>query len=137
MARGHDTCPGCGRPKSKGSRLCRQCRQTAIAIGVKTVLSYGTDKEGKLQRERVRKMPPSRYAALHGKADELDLLNGLPRGSQAKRAVLQAASVRFGRIISSAGDLSEEEGNWVLDWLTDQIGEARAAAFAAAASDDT
>jgi excisionase family DNA binding protein len=63
--------------------------------------------------------------ALHAKAAVIDRTLERDSGS-AKRAVMAAASTQFGREITSSGDLSSIEADWVLDRLQESVDQLRA-----------
>lgn len=58
--------------------------------------------------------------ALHAKANDLDRREGQPLGAW-KRQALLAASMKYGREITSALDLTSGEASWLLDWLEEEL----------------
>ena len=58
--------------------------------------------------------------ALSAKASWLDCTRGIEPGT-AEREALVAASLRFGRVASSARDLSPREATAVLEWLEEEL----------------
>ena len=112
-------CPGCGGPISRGAQLCRLCRPRAIAAGV-NLLAPGA-------RAAVPAPAGPRTAgqsrAYHGKCGTLARLRG-EQPQQIKKAVLERASHRFRREITSSSELNEIEMSDVLDELDAAIAEA-------------
>ena len=71
-----------------------------------------------------QKVSKDQLKALHAKAAAIDRAKSRDLGT-AKRVVMGAASERFGRPLTSAGDLTFEEADWVLDQLQEQLDRLR------------
>lgn len=118
-------CPGCGGAKSKRAELCLTCRRKANAVGA-SVLTHVH--EAAIPPESLPFVPrtPWQSKAYHGKCNDLARLTGSDF-LETKRAALAHAGEMFGRAFDSSTELSEIEMEQLLEWLDDQLIDAKRA----------
>jgi len=112
-------CPGCAGPKSARATLCRDCRRRANSVGAAVVAQLPTVAAPSRPAD-VGPRSAGQNRAYHGKCGTLAAIRETTP-QQIKAQALEYASVRFGRAITSSGDLDELEMSDVLDWLDTQL----------------
>jgi hypothetical protein len=100
------TCPVCGGPISRGAAMCARCRRSAIAVGVKLLVS------GQAPPRPAVEDPPSsarQQVAIGVKCSVIDKARGAKAGTR-KRELLAAAGIASTKELTfvAASDLLDE-----------------------------
>jgi hypothetical protein len=124
-------CPGCNGPKTKRAKLCATCRRRANAVGADVVTHVGEaaiPPESRPPRPRT----PQQNLVYHARVTDLAKLAKPADKEQLrsaerhlKKAVLAKASTMFERPIASSTELNEAEMERLLEWLDEQLEEAK------------
>jgi len=130
-------CPGCGEKKTARAELCSNCRLRANAVGASVITKVG---ESAIPAESLPPRPrtPQQNTVYHARitdlakielaASEFTKADLRVAERNVKRRALAHANVIFKRPIASSTELSEIEMERLLEWLDEQLEQARSRA---------
>lgn len=106
-------CPGCGGPKSRSAKLCKNCRRRAIDTGVTAVVTHGPNPAPAKSEKPISQ---GQIAAFWAKLNELARWEEQPK-EDVKLRLLAETAARVGRPVTSLKQLSFKEANELLDGM--------------------